>query len=77
MFYRELTERNIELAIARMFERAPSAEDIEAERIFDDSVVIAAGANNPWTRRRKIELAELVNEPWLMLPFESLWAQRL
>jgi DNA-binding transcriptional LysR family regulator len=72
MFYRELTERNIELAIARMFERAPSGEDIETEIIFDDSVVIAAGANNPWTRRRKIELAELVNEPWLLLPFESL-----
>jgi DNA-binding transcriptional LysR family regulator len=27
-----------------------------------------AGAQNPWARRRKIELAELVNEPWVLPP---------
>ena len=26
------------------------------------------GANNPWTRRRKVALKELVQEPWAMLP---------
>src|SRR5262249_41186883 len=27
---------------------------------------------NPWARRRKIELAELVNEPWALPPPDSL-----
>jgi DNA-binding transcriptional LysR family regulator len=29
------------------------------------------GAQNPWVRRRKIELAELVNEPWVLPPPET------
>ena len=35
-----------------------------AETLFYDYMVVATGANNPLTRRRKIELAELVDEPW-------------
>ena len=30
-----------------------------------------AGTQNPWARRRKIELAELVNESWVLAPPES------
>ena len=36
-----------------------------------NSYVVAAGAQNPWVRRRRIELAELVNEPWVLPPPES------
>jgi DNA-binding transcriptional LysR family regulator len=28
-------------------------------------MVVVVGANNPWARRRKIDLAELINEPWI------------
>ena len=30
-----------------------------------------AGAQNPWVRRRRVELAELVNESWVLPPPES------
>ncbi len=30
----------------------------------DDPLVVVAGIENLWARRRKIKLAELVNEPW-------------
>jgi DNA-binding transcriptional LysR family regulator len=30
-----------------------------------------AGTENPWTRRRHIDLAELVNEPWTLPPRDS------
>ena len=30
-----------------------------------------AGAQSPWVRRRRIELADLVNEPWALPPPES------
>jgi len=33
--------------------------------------VVAAGAQNQWARRRRFELADLVNEPWVLPPPES------
>ena len=57
--HRELTGRNVDLLIVRQF--GPIAdEQLDFEFLFDDSFVVAAGAQNPWVRRRKIELAELV-----------------
>jgi len=70
--HRELSERNIELVIARLLAGAPLAENMDAKILFDDRLVVAAGPKNPWNRRRKIELAELVNEPWALMPQESL-----
>jgi DNA-binding transcriptional LysR family regulator len=67
---RELIERKIELVIIRIpspiFDR-----QLVVEELFDDPYVVAAGAQNPWTRRRRVQLAELVNEPWVLLPFDS------
>jgi DNA-binding transcriptional LysR family regulator len=42
-------------------------DDLNIEFLFDDQLVIAAGAKSKWAvRRRKIDLAELVDEPWIM-----------
>jgi DNA-binding transcriptional LysR family regulator len=30
-------------------------------------------ANNPLTRRRNLKLADLMNEPWLLFPYESFF----
>src|SRR5262249_23547980 len=39
-----------------------------------DAIVMAASMTNPWTRRRKTQLADLVNESWVMLKSNSpLW----
>ena len=38
------------------------------ELLFDDRLVVAAGINNRFARRRKIDLAELVDEPWILAP---------
>src|SRR5262249_43692395 len=37
---------------------------MDLEVLLEDRLVVVAGVQNPWVRRRKIELAELVNEPW-------------
>jgi DNA-binding transcriptional LysR family regulator len=42
--------------------------DLNAEVLFDDELVVAAGSNSRWARRRNIELAELINEPWILPP---------
>ena len=64
--YRNLAERNVELVMAGI--GGPIPEEFDVEGLFDDSLVVAAGLQNPWRRRRGIELAELVNEPWTLLP---------
>ena len=63
--HRELNERNVDLLIVRRF--GPLADErLSFEFLFDDSFVVAAGAQSPWTRRRRIELAELAREPWTL-----------
>jgi DNA-binding transcriptional LysR family regulator len=71
--HRELSERNVDLLIAAKW-GSPFDERLEFETLFDDPYFIVAGAHNPWARRRKIELAELVNEPWVLPPPRSVVA---
>jgi DNA-binding transcriptional LysR family regulator len=62
--FRELRERRVDLALARV-SRSFVQDDLDVEILFDDPHRVVAGARSPWARRRKIALAELVNEPWL------------
>jgi len=63
--YRELAERSVDLLIAR---RSGSIADerLNFEFLFGDSFSFVVGARNPLARRRRIELAELANEPWVL-----------
>jgi DNA-binding transcriptional LysR family regulator len=75
---RELREHDIDLMIGRLPEAIP-AEDTETEVLLHENAFVVAGKNSPWTRRRKIELAELINEPWsLAMPesFPGVFAER-
>jgi DNA-binding transcriptional LysR family regulator len=72
--YRELRERSIELLLGRI--RTPFIEDdLTAATLFEEEMLVAAGQSSPWTRHRKIKLAELVNEPWILAPPQSLPGQ--
>jgi DNA-binding transcriptional LysR family regulator len=69
--HRELAERNVDLLIMRG--SGPIADPrYDFEFLFDDSYVVAAGAQNQWVRRRRIEIAELVNELWVLPPPDSV-----
>ena len=69
--YRKLSDRNLDLLIT--WKVGPIDERLEFELLFDDSpILVAAGARSPWARRRRIELAELVNELWVLPPPDSL-----
>jgi DNA-binding transcriptional LysR family regulator len=67
--YREVAERNVELAICRMIGRLP--EELTAEILFYDAFVVATAATNPLTRRRKLTLEEIANEPWTLYPYDG------
>jgi DNA-binding transcriptional LysR family regulator len=54
-----------------MLERVPASivdhhgtDDLNVESLFDEVVGAVAGTHTKWARRRKIDLAELINEPW-------------
>jgi len=65
--HRELSERNVDLLIARRF--SPIADERQDfEPLFEDPYVVAASTQNPWTRRRKVALSDLVNELWILPP---------
>lgn len=65
VLFRQLRERNVDLVIWRMLEPARD-ETIDSEVLFEDRQVVVAATNNPWARRRRIELAELANEIWTL-----------
>ena len=65
-----LESRNIELFVA-VLQQSLSKEDFDAEILYDDPLIAVADARHPLTRRRSIELAELVNEAWVMPPADS------
>ena len=65
----ELAARRVDFVIAR-FAR-PAGEEYSEEILFHDALVVVAGPNNPLTRRRKIVLAELLSEPWVLDPLNT------
>jgi DNA-binding transcriptional LysR family regulator len=65
--HRELRQHRIELAIVPTTGLVLE-QDTELEVIFDDRHVIMARADSKWAKRRKIKLAELIDEPWILPP---------
>jgi DNA-binding transcriptional LysR family regulator len=67
---RELSERKVDLLIGRRF--GPLAdEQLLFTRLYDNPYVVMAGAKNPWVRRQKIELADLLDQCWSLPPQDS------
>jgi DNA-binding transcriptional LysR family regulator len=69
--FQELRGRNVELLIGRV-RTAALEDDLGLELLFDDSLVAVAGSESPWTSRETIELAELINDPWILPPYNSV-----
>ena len=68
--YRDLTERKIELVVTRLVDFA-NRRNMTIETLFEDDIVVVAAAQNPWMRRRRIDLADLVGEPWTLPPRDT------
>jgi len=68
--YRELRERSIDL----LFVHSPPIEeqDLQSEVLFDDRFVVIAGGKSRWTRLRRLTLADLGDEQWILPPSDSL-----
>jgi DNA-binding transcriptional LysR family regulator len=67
--YRGLRERRLDLLLGRLV--PPIDDDIAADILFRDRVVIVAGPKSRWINRRNIELAKLGDDSWTLPPPES------
>jgi DNA-binding transcriptional LysR family regulator len=69
--YAEVAARDIEFAVCRTIGRLP--EELAAEVLFHDAVAVMTSVKNPLTRRRRLTMAELADEPWTLFPYDSLF----
>jgi DNA-binding transcriptional LysR family regulator len=69
--FQELRARNIDLLIGRV-PRELAADDLSSEILFDEPFLAVAGMHSKLARRRKVTLAELVAEPWVLPPYSSV-----
>ena len=66
-----LRERKVELLIGRLPEPFLE-EDLVFEPLIQEPFVAVAGVDSQWARRRRrVELADLIDEPWVLPPYDS------
>jgi DNA-binding transcriptional LysR family regulator len=66
---RMLNDRSLDLVLARSVRGRTAdefGEDFHKEILFDDELVVIAGSGHHLARRRKIDLADLLDERWML-----------
>lgn len=69
--FRELRERNVDLMLGRIARRFEEP-DLVAETLFEERLFIVSGGNSRWARRRRIALADLAGERWILTPSNNV-----
>jgi DNA-binding transcriptional LysR family regulator len=70
-----LRERTIDAAVfllVKPHDDKRMMDDLNAEVLFDEQLVVATGTQSRWARRRKIDLAELAGESWILNESDTL-----
>jgi DNA-binding transcriptional LysR family regulator len=67
--HRDLSERRLDFLITRKVGPAGDAR-LNFEVLFDDSLVVVAGARHPLARQHKVARRELVGQLWVLPPPE-------
>ena len=71
----QVRDRSIDLAIVRVAaspSRLQIPDDLDVEFLLNDETVVVASQDSPWARRRKIDIAELAAERWILPPPQTL-----
>jgi DNA-binding transcriptional LysR family regulator len=63
--YRALLDRKVDLAVVHII-NPPAGDLMDVEPLLDDPQVVVAGTQNPLARRRRLSLAQLAGEPWVL-----------
>jgi DNA-binding transcriptional LysR family regulator len=59
-----LRDRGLDLVVAGLAPM-PSDDALNVELLFEESFCIVTATHSPWARRRKVALADLMNEAWI------------
>src|SRR5262249_43122240 len=71
--YHDLRERHVDVVFSRMMMPIKD-DDFDDKIISEDPLIVVASADSKWVRRRNIKPAELIDEPWCLVPSASaLW----
>jgi DNA-binding transcriptional LysR family regulator len=73
--YRDLRERNVDLVVGPVVRRF-AEDDLEAELLFEEKPVVVAATRSKWAERRRLGLADLMDEQWCMAPPDTLVGAR-
>jgi len=68
--FQELRSRNVDVVLARVA-KSFSADDLDVSPLADDRLVVAVGAHSPLARRRKVTLADLRDQQWVLTPSDA------
>jgi DNA-binding transcriptional LysR family regulator len=65
-----LRDRKYDFTVTRLQELDDDDawEDLNVEALFNDELVVAVGPHSRWASRRRVDIAELVDERWIMAP---------
>jgi DNA-binding transcriptional LysR family regulator len=63
--YDGLRDRTVDFYVGRLLKEATDG-DLDSEILFRDPTLVMTGASSPWAKRRKLELRELLDEPWIL-----------
>src|SRR5262245_16282649 len=66
---RDLDARHIDFVVSRLY--TPPSEEHCIEVLFKDPLVVVTGPKNRLAGRRKINISELLDEPWTLQPSEN------
>jgi len=66
-----LRQRHVDFVVARPL-TLPLPPEVEGEPLFQDRLRVAVGLEHPFARRRRIGLADLVNETWILSRNETM-----
>jgi DNA-binding transcriptional LysR family regulator len=69
MAYAALEEHEVDLTMVHVVR--PLAEHFSVEILFREPHVVVVGPKSPWLRRRRVRLADLMNESWALPPPDS------
>lgn len=67
MRFRELRARSVDLMVGRVLD-PPLDDDLHADILFNDRLLVVAGRSSRWAHRRSIRIEELLHDSWVDVP---------
>ncbi len=68
----KLRDRSVDLALIRDgpgLRSLAESEDFKITKLFEDRLSVVVGLNSPWARLRQVDLCDLADAPWIILPY--------